>query len=133
MLDSPDLFCPCYLLKVFHSLETFHSLPVKIHAHGILEALLHCPLPCPSLEASSPYPSPYISLAVLNRLLPPKSHVTVCLCSRCCICMEHPSPLLDLASQSSSSFKTQSWAYTPSKPDLKETCAPQRSSQHCLS
>ena len=25
------------------------------------------------------------------------------------------------------------WAYTPRKPDLKETCAPQCSSQHCLS
>ena len=24
------------------------------------------------------------------------------------------------------------WAYTPRKPDLKETCAPQCSSQHCL-
>ena len=29
--------------------------------------------------------------------------------------------------------QSHSWAYTPRKPDLKETCAPQCSSQHCLS
>ena len=28
--------------------------------------------------------------------------------------------------------QSHSWAYTPRKPDLKEICAPQCSSQHCL-
>lgn len=39
-----------YLLKVFHSLKTFHSLPVKIHTHGILEALLHSAPYAPALK-----------------------------------------------------------------------------------
>lgn len=59
----------------------------------------------PKLHPLTPYHT--FSLAVLNHLPLSKSHATAGLCSCCFICVEHPSPLLDLISKFSSPFRTQ--------------------------
>lgn len=103
-----DQICSAHVTSL-EPLRVFHNFPDKSRLQGIIQAMpLLSPAPHPlklhPLTSRSTFSLWALCTEPLSLL---QSHIIICLCSSCFICIEHPSPCLSHMSNSSSSFRTQ--------------------------